>query len=59
MYRSPIAIVMAVVSAIMMLIGRLNHDLWWGDPLFVAGIVVLVLAGALNFYLGRHRRPPK
>jgi drug/metabolite transporter (DMT)-like permease len=59
MYRSPIAIVLAVVSAIMMLIGRLNHDLWWGDPLFVAGIVVLVFAGALNVYLGRRRRSVK
>ena len=59
MYRSPIAIVMAVVSAIMMLIGRLNHDLWWGDPLFFAGIAVLVFAGALNFYLGRHQRRAK
>ena len=59
MYRSPIAIAMAVVSAIMMLIGRLNHDLSWGDPLFVAGIVVLVLAGVLNVYLGRHQRSAK
>lgn len=59
MYRSPIAIVLAVVSAIMMLIGRVNHAAWWGDPLFVAGIAVLVFAGALNFYLGRRRRPAK
>ena len=43
----------------MMLIGRLNHDLWWGDPLFFAGIAVLVFAGALNFYLGRHQRRAK
>ncbi len=59
MYRSPIAIVLAVVSAFMILIGRLNHEAAWGDPLFVAGIAVLVFAGVLNFYLGRHRRPAK
>ena len=47
MYRSPIAIVLAVVSAFMILIGRLNHEAAWGDPLFVAGIAVLVVAGAL------------
>ena len=59
MYRSPIAIVLAVGSAIMMLIGRLNHDLWWGDPLFFAGVAVLMFAGALTVYLGRRRRPAK
>ena len=48
----PILTLMAVVSAIMILVGRINRELWWGDPLFVAGIVVLVVAGLL-FLLGR------
>ncbi|MDR3545165.1 MAG: hypothetical protein P4L30_05300 [Candidatus Limnocylindrales bacterium] len=38
---------MAVVSAILILVGRVNRDLWWGDGVFVAGIAVLVVAGAL------------
>ncbi|MHB8460252.1 MAG: hypothetical protein ACYDB6_09315 [Candidatus Limnocylindrales bacterium] len=38
---------MAVVSAILILVGRVNHDLWWGDWAFVAGIAVVVVAGVL------------
>jgi hypothetical protein len=38
---------MAVVSAILIVVGRVNRDLWWGDWVFVAGIAVLVAAGAL------------
>jgi hypothetical protein len=38
---------MAVVSAILIVVGRVNHDLWWGDWVFAAGIAVLVVAGAL------------
>jgi len=44
---------MALVSAILILVGRVNHDLWWGDWAFVAGIVVLVVAGALFLLLSR------
>jgi hypothetical protein len=36
-----------VVSAILILIGRVNNDIWWGDQVFVAGIALLVVAGAL------------
>ena len=43
----PFLTLMAVVSAILILVGRVNRDLWWGDWAFVAGIVVLVVAGAL------------
>jgi len=43
----PFLTLMAVVSAILIVVGRVNHDLWWGDWVFVAGIVVLVVAGAL------------
>ncbi len=38
---------MAVVSAILILVGRINRPLWWGDWVFVAGIAVLVVAGLL------------
>jgi uncharacterized membrane protein YgdD (TMEM256/DUF423 family) len=38
---------MAVVSAILIVVGRINKDMWWGGWVFVAGIAVLVFAGAL------------
>jgi hypothetical protein len=38
---------MAVVSAILIVVGRVNKDVWWGSWVFVAGIAVLVVAGAL------------
>ena len=33
----PFLTLMAVVSAILILVGRVNKDLWWGDWVFVAG----------------------
>jgi hypothetical protein len=42
---------MAVVSAILILVGRVNRDMWWGNWVFVAGIGVLVVAGALFLLL--------
>jgi hypothetical protein len=42
---------MAAVSAILILVGRVNRDLWWGNWVFVAGIAVLVVAGALFILL--------
>ena len=50
----PFLTLMAVVSAILILVGRVNRDLWWGDWVFVAGIAVLVVAGAL-FLLSTRR----
>ena len=47
----PFLTLLAVVSAILILVGRVNRDLWWGDWAFVAGIVVLVVAGALFLLL--------
>jgi hypothetical protein len=38
---------MAVVSAVLIVVGRVNRGLWWGDWVFVAGIAVVVVAGAL------------
>ena len=43
----PFLTLMAVISAILILVGRINRAMWWGDWVFVAGIAVLVVAGAL------------
>jgi hypothetical protein len=43
----PFLTLMAVVSAILILFGRVNNDMWWGVWVFAAGIAVLVVAGAL------------
>ena len=47
----PFLTLMAVVSAILILVGRVNRDASWGDLAFVAGIAVLVVAGALFLLL--------
>jgi hypothetical protein len=49
----PYLTLLAVVSAILIVVGRVNRDLWWGDWAFVAGIAVLVVAGALFLLLTR------
>ena len=49
----PFLTLMAVVSAILILVGRVNRDMWWGSWVFVAGIAVLVVAGALFLLLER------
>jgi apolipoprotein N-acyltransferase len=43
----PYLTLMAVVSAILIVVGRVNSDIWWGAWVFFAGIAVLVVAGAL------------
>jgi hypothetical protein len=43
----PFLTVMAVVSAILIVVGRINKDMWWGNWVLVAGFAVLVVAGAL------------
>ena len=47
----PFLTLMEVVSAILILVGRVNRDMWWGNWVFVAGIGVLVVAGALFLLL--------
>jgi hypothetical protein len=47
MKAHPFLTLMAVVSAILILLGRVNRTQSWGDPVFFAGIAVLVIAGAL------------
>lgn len=49
----PFLTLLAVVSAILIVVGRINRDIWWGDWVFVAGIAVLVVAGALFLLLSR------
>jgi hypothetical protein len=43
----PFLTLMAGVSAILILVGRINKDMWWGTGAFVGGIALLVVAGAL------------
>jgi hypothetical protein len=47
----PFLTLLAVISAILIVVGRVNRDFWWGDWGFVAGIAVLVIAGALFLLL--------
>jgi uncharacterized membrane protein len=51
--ENPVATLLAVVSAILILVGRLNREAWWGDWLFVGGIILLVLGGVLWFIARR------
>jgi len=45
----PFETLLAVVSAILILVGRINKDIWWGNWVFIAGIAALVVAGAVFF----------
>jgi hypothetical protein len=47
----PFLTLLAVVSAILIVVGRVNKDMWWGNWVLVAGIAVLVVAGALFLLL--------
>jgi hypothetical protein len=49
----PFLTLLAVVSAILIVVGRVNRDLWWGDWTFFAGIAVLLVAGALFLLLSK------
>jgi hypothetical protein len=49
----PFLTLAAVVSAVLILIGRINRADWWGDWVFFGGIALLVLAGALFLLLSR------
>lgn len=43
----PFLTLMAAVSAILIVVGRINKDIWWGNWVFGAGIALVVVAGAL------------
>ena len=49
----PILTLMAVVSAVLIVVGRINKDIWWGEWIFIAGIAVLVVAGVLFLFSRR------
>jgi hypothetical protein len=49
----PFLTLAALVSAILIVIGRVNRTAWWGDWVFFGGIALLVLAGILFFLLDR------
>jgi hypothetical protein len=51
--NNPVATLLAVISAVLILVGRVNHTAWWGDWVFIVGIAVLVIAGALYLIRGR------
>jgi hypothetical protein len=40
----PLATLLAVVSAILIVVGRVNKDMWWGNWVLIAGFAVLVVA---------------
>jgi hypothetical protein len=50
---NPIATLLAVISAVVILVSRLNRTEAWGTPLFIAGIAVLVIGGLLFMVAGR------
>jgi hypothetical protein len=43
----PFATLLAVISAILIVVGRLNSGTDWGTPVFIAGIALLVVAAIL------------
>ena len=47
----PFLTLMAVASAILIVVGRVNRDMWWGNWVFVVGIAVLVVAGVLFLFM--------
>jgi hypothetical protein len=49
----PVLTLLAIGSAILILVGRINREQWWGDWAFVAGIAILVIAGALFLFSRR------
>ena len=49
---NPVATLLAAVSAVLILVSRLNRHLWWSDWVFAAGIALL-LVGAVLFMVRR------
>ena len=44
----PYATLLALISAMLIVLGRVNRDLWWGNWMLAAGFAVLVAAGAVT-----------
>ena len=49
----PFATLLAVVSAMLIVLGRVNRDLSWGNWVLAAGFGLLVVAGALTLVAKR------
>jgi hypothetical protein len=43
----PFETLLAVISAVLILVGRVNHAESWGTPVFIVGIAVLLIAAGL------------
>ena len=43
----PVLALLAVASAILIVVGRMNRQQSWGDWVFIAGVALLVVAGVL------------
>ena len=48
MTRRPIPVVLVIVSAILIVAGRVNRETEWGTWVLLAGFPVLVVAGVLT-----------
>lgn len=47
MVRPPLAIALAVASAVLIIIGRVNAHLWWGIGSLALSFALLIVAGAV------------
>jgi SAM-dependent methyltransferase len=45
----PLSILLAVISAILIIVGRVNRDASWGTPVLIVGFALLVVAGLLVY----------
>lgn len=45
----PLSILLAVISAILIIVGRVNRDASWGAPVLIVGFALLVVAGLLVY----------
>ena len=45
----PLSILLAVISAILIIVGRVNRDAPWGNAVLVVGFALLVVAGILAY----------
>jgi hypothetical protein len=45
----PLATLLAILSAVLIALGRVNRDASWGTPVLIIGIGLLVVAGLLVY----------
>ena len=44
----PIAILLVAVAVVLIVIGRVNHRVWWGNRVAIVGYAALALAAVLT-----------